>query len=440
MSASLQRVLVIGAVWPEPQATAAGSYIVQLLQALRAHGCDVVFACSARRGALATPLASLGVREETIALNSSDFDAWVAALQPDAVLFDRFMTEEQFGWRVETHCPQAIRVLVTQDLHCLREARQQHLQDALRHTPQLETLPATLHVDAMTDAVCASDLAVRELSALYRCDLSLLVSPVERDWLVQRLGVPASLLCVCPLLYDVAAAAHHNHQHGLPFAERAGFVSIGNFLHAPNRDAVDWLRRQVWPQIRARLPHAQCHVYGAYAPPAVLQWHNPASGFLVHGQADDAFRVLRTARVLLAPLRFGAGIKGKLAEAMLCDTPSVTTPIGAEGMADPGERWPGAVASSAAALAAAAIALHEEPATWQQAVDDGISLRQRFGRERIAPALLTALQQVLAGREAHRRANLTGRMLRYHQHRSTEFMARWIEAKNALASQRDGTA
>ena len=81
-------------------------------------------------------LATLGIDEVTIELNNSSFDAFITELAPDIVLFDRFMMEEQFGWRVEKHCPSALRVLETSDLQSLRDARQQQLKARLKHSPE----------------------------------------------------------------------------------------------------------------------------------------------------------------------------------------------------------------------------------------------------------------------------------------------------------------
>ena len=121
-------------------------------------------------------------------------------------------------------------------------------------------------------------------------------------------------------------------QSGMTFEERKDFIFVGNFLHEPNRDAVHYLKESVWPLIRAQLPDAGMCIYGAYPSQSVLQLHQPKERFFSLGRADDAQEVVAKARVMLAPLRFGAGMKGKLLEAMQCGTPSVTTAIGAESM------------------------------------------------------------------------------------------------------------
>ncbi|MDT4864467.1 stp1: sugar transferase, PEP-CTERM/EpsH1 system associated [compost metagenome] len=216
----------------------------------------------------------------------------------------------------------------------------------------------------------------------------------------------------------------------LDFDQREHFISIGNFRHAPNWDAVLWLKHALWPLIRQRLPQAQLHVYGAYPPPKATALHNPRQGFHVLGWADDAHRVMTQARVCLAPLRFGAGIKGKLADAMACGTPSVTTPIGSEGMC--GELpWGGAVVETPAEFADAAVALYQDEERWQHAQRQGaVILAQRFARQHLGQTLVARLLALGEQREALRQQNFVGAMLRHHLHKSTQYMSQWIAAKN----------
>src|SRR5690606_14722049 len=102
-------LLVIGYVWPEPRSSAAGGHMMQLLECFLADGWRITFASPARSGEHRADLSGLGIEEVEIELNSSSFDDFALALQPDVVLFDRFMMEEQFGWRVAQACPDALR-------------------------------------------------------------------------------------------------------------------------------------------------------------------------------------------------------------------------------------------------------------------------------------------------------------------------------------------
>ncbi|WPO98341.1 glycosyltransferase [Pseudomonas sp. HR96] len=421
------RVLVIGYVWPEPRSSAAGGHMMQLLESFLGAGWQVTFASPAALGEHKADLVALGIAERNILLNHSSFDEFVVELAPDVVLFDRFMMEEQFGWRVARHCPQALRVLETCDLHGLRDARQQLLKARLKRSDAGEDF-SDLFEDALHGVyrhMAGADVTLREVAAIYRSDLSLMISDVEQQLLIEQFRLPAALLHWCPLMLDPPRQA-------LPtFSEREHFLSIGNFRHEPNWDAVLWLKHAIWPLIRAQLPQAQLHIYGAYTPPKASALHNPRQGFHIMNWAEDALQVMSAARVNLAPLRFGAGIKGKLADAMLCQTPSVTTPIGAEAMHGQWP-WPGAVASTAQAFADAAVALHQDPVLWQQSqLQAQRLLAERYDRGRHGAALIARIEALLADTAAHRLANFTGAMLQHHQHKSTQYMAQWIEAKNA---------
>ena len=126
---SNQQVLIIGFVWPEPNSSAAGGRMVQLISIFKAQGFEVTFASPAMDSDYMVDLESLVVSKKSIALNCSSFDIFVKELNPTIVLFDRFMMEEQFGWRVAENCPDALRLLDTEDLHCLRLARQKAFKE-----------------------------------------------------------------------------------------------------------------------------------------------------------------------------------------------------------------------------------------------------------------------------------------------------------------------
>jgi glycosyltransferase involved in cell wall biosynthesis len=420
------RVLIIGYVWPEPRSSAASGHVMQLIECFLEQGWDITFASAATEGDTRADLTALGVTEARIALNDSSFDAFVSALQPDIVLFDQFLMEEQFGWRVEKHCPTALRVLETCDLQSLRHSRHQLVKQQLNvHQGDDAALDVfNIANDVLFAHMANSDVAQREIAAFYRCDLSLVVSDVEIDLLTRLFQVPADVLHLCPLMLREVPSS------GAPFDARAHFLSIGNFRHAPNWDAVLWLKSTIWPLIRQQLPAAQLHVYGAYTPPKATALHNAAQGFHVMNWAEDAHAVMSTARVSLAPLRFGAGIKGKIIDAMACGTPTVTTPVGAEAMhgALP---FPGAVARTAAELAAHAVRLYQDSVAWNAAQHAGFEvLSTQFSHEQHCATLIERINALRERLAEHRTANFTGAMLRHHQHKSTQYMAQWIEAKN----------
>lgn len=418
-------LVVIGYVWPEPASSAAGSRMLSLIRLFQAQGYQVIFASAAEKSPHRFDLPSIGVAEQSIVLNCDSFQHWLSSLSPQAVMFDRFMLEEQFGWRVAEACPEAIRILDMEDVHALRHARHEAVKadnSVVAKTVQPELLN--------------NELAYREVAAIYRCDLILVISRYEMQLLQQHYQVPASLLCYCPFWHTSIIAPVTTGAVLPEFAARAHFISIGNFRHAPNWQAVLWLKQQIWPLIRKQLPKAELHIYGAYPPPKATALHNAREGFLVKGWAEDAVVVMQQARLCLAPLQFGAGLKGKLLEAMQCGTPSITTTVGAEGMqlADEDSRWGGAIADNPEAFAKAAVALYQDEAAWHNAQQQGYHiLNTQFSEaeaERVWQVLAPLLTERQAARDARRQRNFTGQMLQSHAYRSTRYMGQWIAAKN----------
>ncbi|MCF2948977.1 glycosyltransferase family 4 protein [Paraglaciecola aquimarina] len=421
-----KKLLVLGYVWPEPNSSAAGSHMLSLIQFFLNQGYQITYASPAQRGEHKIDLTQLGVEEVPIQLNSCSFDELLITLNPDTVLFDRFMLEEQFGWRVTKHCPNAIKILDTEDLHCLRQARQAAFKRHQKHKDR----PFTLD-----DLHC--DVAKREIAAIFRCDLTLVISDYEIDLLQEHFKVPEQLLFHCPFMLEM----NTHSASGIDYQDRQYFISIGNFRHEPNWDAVLWLKQSIWPLIRQQLPKAELHIYGAYPPPKATQLHNPKQGFLVKGWAEDAKQVMENAKVCLAPLRFGAGIKGKLAEAMWCGTPNVTTNLGMEGM-HMGKPWPGYITElthsidlkqHAKDFAVKAVELYQNQTSWQQYQSLGYELLiANFDKELIQQKLASRLNSIGLGLIKHRNDNFIGQMLQHHHLKSTQYMSQWIEAKNKL--------
>jgi glycosyltransferase involved in cell wall biosynthesis len=408
-----QRLLIIASVWPEPDSSAAGRRMVQLIRLFKSAGIDITYASTAGESEYAHDLSELGIEQVKVKMNSSTFDDFVSELQPSIVLFDRFPVEEQFGWRVAEQCPEAMRMLDTQDLHSLRRARGKALREGVAFTK---------------DRLLREEIAKREIASILRCDLSLIISEHEIKILREVFAVDDALLHYVPFILEGVDQAARRLWPS--YQERSHFVTIGNFRHPPNRDAVQYLSNTIWPLVREQLPKAELHVYGAYPDQQMLSLHKPETGFYVKGRVEDAQAVVNEARVCLAPLRFGAGLKGKLTEAMQCGAPSVTTPVGAEGIANTAD-WCGAVAEDSQELADAAVELYSNKGAWNKAQKRGVKIiNGRFKKEVHGPKLLSRISELQEQMESHRLQNFTGAMLLHHTAASTKYMARWIEAKN----------
>jgi len=407
-----QNVLIIGFVWPEPNSSGAGTRMMQLIELFQEQNWKITFASAAADSEYMFDVTSIGIQKKAIAINDSGFDAFLEELNPTIVLFDRFVVEEQFGWRVAERCPKAVRILDTIDLHTLRLARQK----------------AHKEKSTFSEKDLYSDTAKREIASILRCDMSLLISEVEMDLLQSYFKIDKSILYYLPFLVDTIDAT--TVQSWPTFEERKDFIFIGNFLHEPNWNAVQFLKKSIWPLLENQLPEASMQIYGAYPSQKVLQLHSVKDRFLVLGRAENAAAVVRKARVVLAPIRFGAGAKGKLIEAMQCGTPSVTTTVGAESM-NGNLPWNGIITDEAQDIAHAAIQLYQDETLWKNAQQNGIQIvNQRYAKPLFVADFVNHIQVVQRNLESHRSANFIGAILLHHTMASTKYMSRWIEAKN----------
>lgn len=403
----MKTLLVIGLVFPEPNSSAAGTRILQLIELFQEQEYKVVFASSAQESEFSFDLNSINVKKKNIELNNSSFDLYVKDLMPDIVLFDRFISEEQFGWRIAKNCPNAIRILDTEDLHCLRYGRQKSIKK--NEVFQLKNL-------------LEEESAKREIASIYRCDLSLMISDFEMNVLQDIFKIDPSLLFYLPMFFEAKNSFK-------PFKERKDFVFIGNFLHEPNYDAVLQLK-SLWPAIKKSIPNANLNIYGAYPSHKVQQLHNEKEGFLIKGRADTALEVIENAKVLLAPLRFGAGIKGKLLEAMQVGTPSITTQVGAEGIANE-EEWNGFVDDDFSKFSENAIQLYSDEKTWNEMQQRSVDiLFRRFNKKDYESNFKLKIEHLTKYIKTYRINNFIGNLLLQNQFASTKFMSKWIEEKN----------
>lgn len=424
----MKKLLIIGYVWPEPNSSAAGSRMLDLIQLFQADNWQITFASAAALSPHRFDLQQLDIDEKIIELNSSSFDVFIDELRPQAVLFDRFFTEEQFGWRVEKVCPQAVKILDTEDLHNLRNTRHRILKEKQklfdREIDKQSIGPVLLEMPDLYHEMLKGGDCLREIAAIYRCDLTLMISTYEMQLLRDYFHIPAQLLFYFP--YQSLVGLPHSHNPS--FEQRQHFLFAGNFRHAPNWDAVLWLKYILWPAISHQLPDAELHIYGAYPPPKATELHKPAERFYIKGWVDDLITSTQNARVVLAPLRFGAGLKGKLFEAMKCCTPSVTTSIGAEGIADE-KNLPGLIADNTDEFIHAAVSLYTDSSTWYEYQNKSVPLLTSFLSD--LPQKLLALVDVMQeDLENYRAKNLTGQLLRHESLRSHKYMSLWIEEKN----------
>jgi GT2 family glycosyltransferase len=161
----------------------------------------------------------------------------------------------------------------------------------------------------------------------------------------------------------VVPTIHRPHGGGLPFAEREHLLFVGNFRHRPNEDGVRFFIREVLPKVREELPGVELLLVGEAAPQEFSQLS--AEGVRLMGYVPDVDPLFARARVFVAPIRFGAGIKGKIGEALAYAIPLVTTTVGAEGMSlRDGEE--ALIADTAREFAAAVVRLYRDEGLWRR--------------------------------------------------------------------------
>jgi hypothetical protein len=417
-----RKLLWMCCVWPEPDSSAAGTRTKQLLLAAVKRGFNVTAVSGAESSPYRSALENCGVATACFPPNDSAFDHFIRELAPDCVIFDRFMLEEQFGWRVRHAAPDALRVLDTVDLHSLRRARHREFS-AVTDGAGAMWVPA--------DTFTAED-GLRELAAIHRSDLALCVSTAEIELLRGLGGVGSEKIRRVSLLYPATEDIRG-------YDDRADFVAIGGLNHAPNADSFDVLASVVWPKIRAALvmrgqaTSPSLHLWGSYPTQSFRALANPALGIAVHGRAEAALPLLSRYRVNLAPLRFGAGVKGKVADGWAVGTPCVGTEIAAEGMTEQGV-FGGEVAKDWDAFARAAADLYADQERWNLASLQGIRLvNALFNHELESEKLFQSIDISASQLSEMRARNVIGAILWREQFRSAEYMSRWIEAKNKLA-------
>lgn len=221
----------------------------------------------------------------------------------DFVLFCRHYIATPYMAKIREWAPKARIVFDTVDLHYLREQRK----------AELESSSSQLGMSLRTRR--------QELAVIRQSDITLVVSPVERDLLAK--DAPGSVVRIVSNIHEIRRA-------NTAYAEREGLIFIGGFRHPPNIDAVEWFVDQVWPLVRLQLPQMTLTVVGSHMPESVRAL--AGNGILTVGYVEDIAPVIDAARVSIAPLRYGAGVKGKINQAMACGLPVVATSVAVEGM------------------------------------------------------------------------------------------------------------
>ena len=336
------QVLIIDALTPQPDRDSGSLRLVNLMRLLIEEGTHVVF----------LPANHSVDRHYTAALQQLGVECWHAPGIPallreqgprfDVAMVSRHYIASEFLPLLRKHAPRAKLLFDTVDLHYLRERRAAELSgDAA----------------ALRAAMRTREL---ELALITNVDATLVVSETERALLAS--DAPKAAVRVLSNVHELGA-------DGPAWSQRKDILFVGGFRHPPNVDAVLWFAREVFPRIRAVQPALWFHCIGGDVP-AVIQSLSSLDGIHIHGHVPDLQPWLDGCRVSVAPLRYGAGVKGKVNQAMAHGLPVVATTPAVEGMhLVDGED--ALVADDAHDFADAVLRLHDDEALWNRIATNG---------------------------------------------------------------------
>ncbi|WP_161962765.1 glycosyltransferase [Xanthomonas campestris] len=349
-----RQVLILDECVPQPDRDSGSLRQFNLIRLLCAEGAHVVFVPTRREhaGRHTQALQQLGV-EVWYAPFLDGIGTWLRTHGPrfSAVLLVRHHVAHACLPLVRRYAPQARTLFDTVDLHYLRERR-----------------GAELAGDANL-LRSAERTRLRELEIMAATDVTVLVSAAEQAQL--HADAPQIRTALLSNLHEVAGS-------GQPFAQRRDLVFVGGFRHPPNVDAVQWFISAIFPLVRAQLPDVVFHCIGADVPAALQLLADETPGVQLHGHVPDLVPYMDTLRIAVAPLRFGAGVKGKINLSMAHGQPVVGTTCAVEGMhLHDGEDV--CVADEADAFAAAIVRLYQDAELWQRLADNGLrNVAQHF--------------------------------------------------------------
>jgi glycosyltransferase involved in cell wall biosynthesis len=368
-----RRVLVVDWRIPTPDQDAGSRSVFQVLCLFAAKRFDVDFWAPAKRveGRYRGQLAARGIRVHTLdAAPSPDFARWLKRHGPDidVVFLSRPRIAMQVIDLVRAFCPGRIS-FYGHDLHHLRLRMELAHARAERHATRADAMEAL------------------EADIWRRVDTIYYPSPDECRYVESRLdaGCQADVRVLPVFGFDSFEEPSTLSPRG-----RSGVLFVGGFRHSPNVDGILWFARDIWPAIASDSPGRRLTIVGSRPPPEVLALAGETidvRGFI----PDDALeKAYRSARVAIAPLRFGAGVKGKVVEAMRFGVPMVTTGVGAQGLADAGDAL--LVSDDPGRQGELVLRLLRDDRLWGSTAAAALAFaRQRFSSESLWAALAAAM-------------------------------------------------
>lgn len=249
---------------------------------------------------------------------------------------------------VREFAPKSHLIFDTVDLHFLREKREAAI------TGQRDNRER------------AREKRQIEFDLIQETDQTWVVSPVEREVILS--SHPHSSVEVVSNIVELPGSV-------TPFAERRDILFIGSFQHPPNTDGVLFFSREILPLVQERIPDLRFYIIGDKAPPEVVALSSER--VILTGYQPDVSIYFNTVTLSVAPLRYGAGVKGKINQSMAFGVPVVATSVAAEGM-DITNREEGLIADTPETFAEAVIELYRSESLWNRISKHGLRKTQKF--------------------------------------------------------------
>ncbi|MFC3195056.1 glycosyltransferase [Marinicella sediminis] len=346
------RVLIFDACTPTPDQDSGSLRMYNLMQILTELGYQVSFIPEnmAHFAQYTRDLQALGVE----CIYAPQYSTPMEYLKDkgqyfQVVVLSRYYVAAPLMASIRSYCPSARLWFDTVDLHYLRELRMAEVAEdeslikAARKTKQ------------------------QELGVARGCDTTLVVSPYEQQVLAEE---------VPELQVEVISNIHEVYGSRYGFSERRDILFIGGYQHTPNVDGILWFADDILPLITKQIPELTLHIVGSKAPPEVEQLgQRPNIQF--HGFVEDIDPLMQKTRIAVAPLRFGAGVKGKVNMSMSHGQPVVGTRVAVEGMHTT-HRKDVMMADEASAFAQHVVELYQDPDLWAQVSQGGLENVQRW--------------------------------------------------------------
>lgn len=368
------RLLIIDAVVPTPDQDAGSLTLWYFLKIFRQLGYQITFMPTnlADSPRYTAEMQKLGVEclhrpyvndvNEYLEYEGSCFDL---------VMLYRVSEGGRFYEVVRRFAPQSKIIFDTVDLHFLREHRQASLEKD-------KELAASLMGQA-------AQTKERELYLIRNSDCSIVLSEYEKTMLERDFGIRNSV--VIPIVLE-------NQDQVVPYAEREGIAFVGGFQHTPNVDSVEYFVENLLPEIRERIPGLKFYVIGSKPPPELFELSEGDRDIIVTGFVESLDPYLNSVRLTIAPLRFGAGIKGKIGSSLSYGVPCIASKIGSEGMGlTHGQDV--LMSTTDAEFADHVVEAYEDAATWEKLSKNGLEFiedRYSIGKTRgLMLAMLNSL-------------------------------------------------